>query len=114
VAGAFHTSLMEQAAEEFRGVLDGLSVGDPAIPVMSNVTARQMTSSSECIADLGQQIRSPVRWHQSIVAMQDAGVSTFVEIGPGRALITMLKRDVPRATLASLDGSAVVASPTNV
>jgi [acyl-carrier-protein] S-malonyltransferase len=114
VAGAFHTSLMERAAEEFSGVLDGISVKDPAIPVMSNVTAREMTSSDECLTDLARQIRSPVMWHQSIVAMQNARVTTFIEVGPGRALITMLKRDTPQATLVSLDGAALAAIPTNV
>ena len=114
VAGAFHTSLMAGAADEFKRVLEGAPAQDPAIPVMSNVTAREMRRASECISDLAQQIRSPVLWHQSIVGMQKAGVQTFTEIGPGRALITMLKRDSPEATLVSLDGAAVLAAPTNV
>jgi [acyl-carrier-protein] S-malonyltransferase len=114
VAGAFHTSLMDQAAEAFGGALEGISVGNPVIPVMSNVTGREMTSSRDCISDLAQQIRSPVMWHHSIVAMQGTGVGTFIEIGPGRALITTLKRDAPQATLVSLDGAAVAATATNV
>jgi len=114
VAGAFHTSLMSAAADEFKGVLDGVTAQAPAIPVMSNVTARAMTAASECMSDLAQQIRSPVLWYQSITDMQTSGIEKFTEIGPGRALITMLKRDAPEATLVSLDGSAVLATPTNV
>lgn len=114
VAGAFHTSLMTAAADAFKIVLDGVPTRDPAIPVMSNVTALEMTEASECMSDLAQQIRSPVLWHQSITAMQRSGVEKFTELGPGRALITMLKRDAPDATLVSLDGSAVLATPTNV
>jgi [acyl-carrier-protein] S-malonyltransferase len=114
VGGAFHTSLMHDAAEAFRVALEGISVKRPAIPVMSNVTAREMIKSNECLTDLASQICSPVMWHHSMVAMQKAGVSTFIEIGPGRALITMLKRDAPQAALVSLDGAAVLATPTNV
>ena len=114
VGGAFHTSLMTAAADEFRRILAGVTVQDPAIPVMSNVTARRMTVASECLSDLAEQIRSPVLWHQSITGMQKSGVEKFTEVGPGRALITMLKRDAPNATLVSLDGSAVLASPANV
>ena len=114
VAGAFHTSLMTATAHEFKSVLDGVPAQDPEIPLMSNVTAREMTTASECIPDLAQQIRSPVLWRQSITGMQKSGVEKFTEIGPGRALITMLKRDAPNATLVSLDGPAVLATPTNV
>ena len=114
VAGAFHTSLMAAAADEFRGVLADVHAQDPAIPVMSNVTAREMTDAGACISDLAQQIRSPVLWHQSVTRMQKSGVEKFTEIGPGRALITMLKRDAPEATLVSLDGPAVLATPSNV
>jgi [acyl-carrier-protein] S-malonyltransferase len=114
VAGAFHTSLMTTAAGEFASVLAGTNARDPSIPVMSNVSGRPMTTAAECMSDLAQQMRSPVLWHQSIVAMQTAGIKEFIEIGPGKALTTMLKRDSPEATLVSLDGAAVVASPTNV
>jgi [acyl-carrier-protein] S-malonyltransferase len=114
VAGAFHTSLMASAADAFKAVLDGVPAQDPAISVMSNVTAFKMTAASECISDLAQQMRSPVLWHQSITGMQKSGVEKFTELGPGRALITMLKRDAPDATFVSLDGSAVLATPTNV
>jgi [acyl-carrier-protein] S-malonyltransferase len=114
VAGAFHTSLMATAANEFAPVLARIDAQEPSISVMSNVTARPMTTAAECISDLRQQMRSPVLWHQSIVAMQAAGIKEFIEMGPGKALTTMLKRDSPEATLVSLDGAAVIASPTNV
>ena len=87
---------------------------DPAIPVMSNVTAREMTAGERVYvrpggADSVAGALAPVD-HR----MQESGVDKFTEIGPGRALITMLKRDAPDATLVSLDGSAVLATPTNV
>ena len=114
VAGAFHMSLMTAAADAFKTVLDRVPAHDPAISVISNVTALKMTAASECISDLAQQMRSPVLWHQSITGMQQSGVDKFTEIGPGRALITMLKRDAPDATFVSLDGAAVLPTPSNV
>jgi [acyl-carrier-protein] S-malonyltransferase len=114
VAGAFHTSLMAPAAVKFERVLNGVTAKDPSIPVISNVTAEVMTSGSQCLEDLSAQIRSPVLWNQSVTRMREEGVRRFAEIGPGRALVTMLKRDAPELTLVSLDGDAIFASPTNV
>ncbi len=114
VAGAFHTSLMAGAARKFRVALEGIAIDDPILPVMSNVTARAMTAGAECTLDLAQQIAMPVLWHQTILYIQRTGVKTFVELGPGRALITMLKRDAPELSLSSLDGATAFASPANV
>jgi [acyl-carrier-protein] S-malonyltransferase len=114
VAGAFHTSRMAGAAAKFTAILDTVTANPPVIPVLGNVTGRVMTTAGQCMADLAQQIQSPVLWHQSIIKMRNAGVNRFTEFGPGKALITMLKRDWPEATLISLDGPAVVTSPTNV
>jgi len=114
VAGAFHTSLMERAAREFEAALEGVSPQDPAIPVMSNVTAKPMDSAAELTSDLARQMAMPVLWHQSIQCMMEAGVQTFVELGPGRALTAMLRRDAPELTLTSLDDGAVTASTSNV
>jgi [acyl-carrier-protein] S-malonyltransferase len=114
VAGAFHTTLMEPAAQEFHEVLSGVLIADPATPVVANVTATAMTRAAECMSDLGRQIAMPVLWHQSILRMCEAGVRTFSELGPGRALTTMLRRDAPDLTLISLDGPAVIGSATNV
>ncbi len=114
VAGAFHTSLMAGAAHQFKVALEGFNFEDPAVPVMSNVTAQAMTTGAQCMTDLAEQMAMPVLWHQSILRMQRTAVKTFVESGPGRALITMLKRDAPELSLSSLEGATTVASPANV
>jgi [acyl-carrier-protein] S-malonyltransferase len=114
VAGAFHTSLMEPATAEFHEILNGESIEDPVLPVIGNVGATSMMSAAECRSDLQRQMSSPVLWHQSILHMRDAGVRTFAEVGPGRALTTMLKRDTPELELVSLDGAATMATTTNV
>jgi len=114
VAGAFHTSLMAPAAREFEDILGRESIEAPAIPVIGNVTGEPMRSAAEVRSDLQRQIASPVRWHQSILHMRDAGIRTFAELGPGRVLTTMMKRDAPELTLISLDGAATMASTINV
>jgi [acyl-carrier-protein] S-malonyltransferase len=114
VAGAFHTSLMEPAVEAFQKLLEGESLADPVIPVIGNVSAAPLRTAAECRSDLERQIASPVHWHQSILHMLEAGVRTFVELGPGKALTTMLKRDSPELELISLDGVPATARPANV
>jgi [acyl-carrier-protein] S-malonyltransferase len=114
VSAAFHTSLMASAAREFALILNGFTARDPSIPVVGNVSATCLTDSVSILADLSQQISAPVRWSQSISLMLSSTVSTIMEIGPGRALTATLKRSYPGVTPLSFDGSAVLASPTNV
>jgi [acyl-carrier-protein] S-malonyltransferase len=104
VSGAFHTSLMEPAAKAFAGELASASFAEPAIPVVSNVTALPVPSAAEIASDLSMQIRSPVRWHQSTEYMAAKGVRTFLEIGPGRLLTAQLKRSLPDITVANIEG----------
>jgi len=92
VAGAFHTPLMESAREAMSAPLSGAPFGDPSIPVVSNVTATPMTSASELAPELTQQITSPVMWVDSVRTMLDAGVTNFVEFGPGRVLTGAMRR----------------------
>jgi [acyl-carrier-protein] S-malonyltransferase len=113
VSGAFHTSLMAPAAEAFAGVLKGVDLREPLIPVVSNVTARPL-NGADIRGDLERQITSPVRWHQSIVFMVEQGVSSFVEIGPGRILSTQLKRSLPEARVTSINGASTLAGAANV
>jgi len=110
VAGAFHTSLLEPASLQFSRVLEDVAFRDPGIPVIGNVTAKALNEGDQCLSDLARQIAMPVRWHESIEQMRQAGVRTFIEIGPGRALTAMLKRDAPELKLVSLDGAAATAS----
>lgn len=92
VAGAFHTPLMGGAAERMRAALSATAFGDPTMPVVSNVTATPLTSGAAFAAELEQQITAPVLWLASVSAMQAAGVSKFIEFGPGKVLSGLLKR----------------------
>jgi len=114
VSGAFHTSLMKAAAGEFAQTVQETPLSDPVIPVVGNVSARPMTSADEVRADLTQQLTSPVLWHQSVTTMLQAGVRTFIEVGPGRVLSSLLKRAAPEARAVSIDGSTPPSNLSNV
>jgi [acyl-carrier-protein] S-malonyltransferase len=110
VSGAFHTSLMQPAAEAFASFLAEADIDDAVIPLVGNVNGTQITTKSEVRLDLEQQVSRPVRWTQSIDAMAAAGVSRVIEIGPGRILTAQLKRSHPDLEVKALEEMAETAS----
>lgn len=92
VSGPFHSQLMKPAAEKFDQVLSELSFNDASIPVIANVTAQPVVSHEEIKALLVKQLFSPVRWEESVRTMIQNGVTTFVEIGPGKVLTGLVKK----------------------
>jgi [acyl-carrier-protein] S-malonyltransferase len=87
-----HCPLMEGAADNLKVVLAGIAFGEPAIPVISNVTAVPYPKA-DAIGDLlVKQLVAPVRWEQSVRYMIDNGVTDFVEVGPGTVLSGLIKR----------------------
>ena len=93
VSGAFHSPLMEPAAEGLRAFLDGIEFADPAFPVVSNATARPVTTGSDARDLLVKQLTSPVRWAESVGVMTAAGVDRFIEVGAGKVLSTLNRRN---------------------
>ncbi|MFN8639016.1 MAG: ACP S-malonyltransferase [Dehalococcoidia bacterium] len=102
VAGAFHTPLMERAAEGMRTVLASARFTAPRMPVVSNVTAQPLTDASAFARELVDQITSPVRWVDSVQTMVDAGVTSFIEFGPGKVLTGLVKRISKDATVRNV------------
>ena len=102
VSGAFHSPLMAPAAARLGEALSAVEVRAPRCPVTLNVTAAPTTDPDEIRARLLDQLTSPVRWAESLVAMQAAGVTRFVEVGTGNVLSGLVKRtlgkDVETAT----------------
>jgi [acyl-carrier-protein] S-malonyltransferase len=97
VSGAFHSALMEPAAGPLRRRLEAIEFHDPRYPVVSNVTAQAVRTGREARELLVKQLTSPVRWAASITTMTAAGVDRFVEIGPGKVLTTLNRRNAPSA-----------------
>lgn len=106
VAGAFHTPLMQTAAEGMRAVLAAAPFTAPRMPVVSNVTAQAMTSAGEFAGELADQVTSPVLWVDDVRTMLGAGVTSFIEFGPGKVLTGALKRTEPSATLRNVGTAA--------
>ncbi|MFP3392865.1 ACP S-malonyltransferase [Brevibacillus sp. SIMBA_040] len=98
VSGPFHSSLMQPAADKLKAVLANVSVQDAAVQVVANVTARPVTESATIVDSLIQQVSAPVLWEDSVQWMVEQGVTTFVEIGPGKVLAGLIKKIAPAET----------------
>ena len=93
VSGAFHSELMAPVADGLRRELAGMLFRDPIVPVFSNVTAGPVVDGEEARRLLIEQLTSPVRWRASIEAMVVAGADGFAELGPGRVLCGLNRRN---------------------
>ncbi len=92
VSGAFHTPLMRPAVEGLREIIATISFNDPLIPIIANTTAQPITNAELVKEELLRQLCHSVQWQGTIEYMIDNGVSTFIEIGPGRVLSGLVKR----------------------
>jgi [acyl-carrier-protein] S-malonyltransferase len=97
VSAAFHTPLVSQAASRLRRVLDEIPWRRPLIPVLANLTAARYEAPEDIPGMLERQLSSPVRWSDSVAALADLGIGTYVELGPKRALTGMLRELAPGA-----------------
>ena len=102
VSGAFHSRLMKPAVAGLQAAVESAGIRSPVLPAVSNVTAKPLAGAAEVCEELPRQIVSPVRWHQSVANMSAAGVTVFVEFGPGKVLTGLVRRLAPEATLANV------------
>lgn len=93
VSGAFHSPLMEPAAEGLRNHLEGVTFRDPDYPVYSNATAEAVRSGELARELLVEQLTSPVRWAACVSRMVSNGADHFIELGPGKVLSTLNRRN---------------------
>ena len=110
VSAAFHSPLLQEAADGLAPTIRDAAMGDAQVPVISNVTAEPLTSAAAIRAELVAQVTAPVRWIASVQRMAAMGVDTFVEIGPGSVLTGLIKRIVPDARLVNVNNVASVQS----
>lgn len=102
VSAPFHCALMEPAARTMAGLLAAAAIADPAVPVFANFDARRVATGDDVRRALVAQVAHRVRWVESVRAMAEAGVGTFVELGPGKVLCGLIRRIVPGARTVSL------------
>ncbi len=102
VSGAFHSPLMQGAADHLADALAQEELKEPKCPLYSNVTARPY-GADDARELLARQVVSPVRWEETVRGMADAGVDRFLELGPGNVLCGLIGRIVPDARCARAD-----------
>jgi len=95
VAGAFHSTLMQTAADKCRSVLEDITLGTPTIPLVSNVDAAATTDPQKIKENLAKQITSSVQWVNTIQHIASNGITDFIEIGPGKVLRGLLRKIDP-------------------
>lgn len=95
VSGGFHSPFMESAASELEDVLANIELGKPRLPVYANFTAKPYSNNAKEL--LVSQVKSPVRWQETVEALAAQGVDTFLECGPGKTLCGLIKKTVKTA-----------------
>lgn len=108
VSAPFHCALMQPAAETLKAHLAGVALSTPQISVINNVDVAQL-ADPEAIRDaLVRQAASPVRWVETMLAMQAAGVTHVFECGPGKVLAGLVKRCAETLSGAAMNDIAAV------
>jgi [acyl-carrier-protein] S-malonyltransferase len=110
VSGAFHSPLMQYAADGLREALQSTDIAEPSIPVFSNVTAGPVEDPEDIRRLLVEQLTSPVRWEQSVKNMYDFGIREFIEFGPGKVLQGLIGRTISDVKTRGVERPAVVAA----
>lgn len=105
VSGAFHSPLMQPAADALAARLDATTFRPPVVPVVCNVTAAAETDPDRLRQLLVQQVTAPVRWTESVLTLAGMGVDTALEAGPG-AVLRGLARRISRDIKVSTAGTA--------
>ncbi|MGD0336509.1 MAG: ACP S-malonyltransferase [Candidatus Omnitrophota bacterium] len=103
VSGAFHSSYMKEASVEFAATLNKVKMDSPAIPVVSNVTARVANSGAEIKENLIKQVYSSVLWEDSMRYIISKGVQKCFEFGPGKVLKGLMRRIDASITVVTIE-----------
>jgi len=108
VSGAFHSSLMQSAIDEFGEVVSNTTFHQPATPIVANVTAQPLDNVDEIKEELLNQLSHCIRWQHSVEYMAQEKVTTFYEIGPGKVLSGLIKRINPELRTLSISSTEEV------
>ena len=107
VAGAFHSPLMASARAKLASVLDGVTFRAPQMPVLANVSGALHGNDPAAIKDaMLRQVTEPVRWSDCVKCAIGAGLTEFVEFGPGKVLSGLIKRIDKTVQTASIQDGA--------
>jgi len=102
VSGAFHSSLMNDAAAEMKQALQNTNVKSPIIPVIANVTANLVTEPGQIKDLLVKQVIGSVKWRETMLFMEQNGIKEVIEIGSGKVLAGLVGRTCPGISSRSI------------
>jgi [acyl-carrier-protein] S-malonyltransferase len=110
VGAAFHSELMKPVQTRLASLMGELEWHEPSTPLVSNASAEVVRTANGIRDALVAQIASPVRWVDCVRTLVDAGVSTFVELGPGRILGGLIRQIAPGTATVAADSTAALAA----
>ena len=102
VSAPSHCRLMDSASKKLSDLLDTLSFNNAIVPVVNNADAVFLTDVTRIKESLVRQLNCPILWEDSVRAIIDSGVTTFLEVGPGKVLSGLIRRIDPSATAFSI------------
>lgn len=103
VSVAAHSTLMTEAADGMKRVLAPIAFAAPAVPLIANADARPITTADGARGELIEHLTRGVDWVAAVERMAAGGVTTFVEVGPGKVLTGLIKRIAPDANAIAVD-----------
>ena len=101
-----HCALMKPAADKLAVALQDITFSAPQVPVVNNVDVRAESDPEAIRSALVRQLYSPVRWTESVEFMAAQGVTSLLEVGPGKVLTGLTKRIVDTLTAAAVNDAA--------
>ena len=108
VGGAFHSSLMQTAKEDLEKALSDIPFRSPLCLFVPNASAQVTSDTKEIRALLARQLMSPVRWIETMERAEELGVRYFIEMGPGKVLKGLARRNQPGFSVESCGTSAEI------
>ncbi len=106
VSAPFHCALMQPVVPRLAEVLGTVSFSAPNVPVVSNVEAAANQDASKIVALLLRQVVGSVRWVETVQALEKAGVTKIIELGPGKVLSGLVKRISPNVPCVNVEDPA--------
>ena len=103
VSGAFHSSFMKEATLKLARELEKIKINTPKITVISNVTAKPVSSSAEIKENLVKQVASSVLWEDSMKFILSRDIKNFIEFGPGKVLKGLMRRIAAAAEVVNIE-----------
>ncbi|HVF54760.1 MAG TPA: ACP S-malonyltransferase [Pyrinomonadaceae bacterium] len=106
VSAPFHCALMKPAQDRLAADLEATEFADPRVPVVTNVDVSPVLKASDARSALVRQVSSPVRWRETVGFLAREGVTTFVEVGPGKVLSGLVRQTAPEARTVNVEDGA--------